>query len=193
METSIYLHQSLASRITAKVWFLFEKIASSQSSAHSVNRDQLMTQIISEYDDMISRICFGYAGTKEEFEDIRQDAYINIWQGIHKFRGDASLKTWVYRVTLNTCVSMVRTRKKSGTTVELTEVVDLDDDSGVKLQRIAALYQSISMLSPIDKAIVMAWLDEMSYDEIAATVGLPKNVVATRLHRAKQKLKKLID
>lgn len=193
METSIYLYQSLASRITAKIWFLFEKIASSQSSAHSVNRDQLMTQIISEYDDMISRICFGYAGTKEEFEDIRQDAYVNIWQGIHKFRGDASLKTWVYRVTLNTCVSMVRTRKKSGTAVELTEVVDLDDDSGVKLQRIAALYQSISMLSPIDKAIVMAWLDEMSYDEIAPTVGLPKNVVATRLHRAKQKLKKLID
>lgn len=149
-------------------------------------------QIMQNHDNMVSRLCYGYARTKEEFEDLIQDTYANIWQGLDNFRGDASSKTWVYRVTLNTCVSTIRKRTKEGYAMELSTVADISDESQDGLRRINDLYASIGLLSPIDRAVVMLWLDELTYEDIAETIGISRNAVATRLHRAKQKLRTTI-
>lgn len=156
------------------------------------HRLSLFRRILKENDEMISRICFGYSRTRVEFEDLRQDTLINIWQGISRFRGDAEMKTWVYRVTLNTCVSTLRRRSKEGVAVPLSEFADLIDETDDHMSRLAALHSAIALLPPVDKAIVLMWLDEMSYEDIASVVGLGRNTVATRLHRAKHKLKNLM-
>lgn len=152
-------------------------------------RLSLFRSIMKEHDSLVSKICLGYSQTRQDFEDLRQDAYINIWQGLENFRGDSRLRTWLYRVTLNTCVSTLRKRSRSITMVELTEMANLADADGEKRQMLAQLYEAIANLPPLDRAVIMMWLDEMSYEEIAEVTGLRKNTVGTRIRRAKEKLK----
>lgn len=140
---------------------------------------------------MISRICFGYSRTKEEFEDMRQDSYANIWHGLGSFRGDSSLKTWVYRVALNSCASAVRTRKKEGHAIKIEDICDLSDTSSEQRELLRELHELIDKLGPVDKAVILLWLDGYSYDEISQTTGMARNAVASRIKRAKEKLAKI--
>lgn len=144
------------------------------------------------HDAMIRRICLGYAHTGQDLEDLYQDVLVNIWRGLPSFRADSSMRTWVYRIALNTCVSTLRIRSKQPPQTSLDEVILVPDRSQEKKEAIKELYECISALRPIDKAIVMMWLDEYSYDEIADTIGLKRNNVATRLHRAKERLREKI-
>lgn len=146
---------------------------------------------VREYDGMIRRICLGYSRSAEDLEDLYQDVLVNIWQGLAGYRADASMKTWIYRVALNTCVSSLRRRSSRPNAASLEDVVNVSDDSGEKMQEVRELHECISMLGNIDKAVVMLWLDEYSYEEIAGLTGLTRGNVATRLHRAKEKLKNI--
>ncbi|MDE6290653.1 MAG: RNA polymerase sigma factor [Muribaculaceae bacterium] len=162
------------------------------SLGFSTDRDILEIRFkdcVSVHDAMIRRICLGYAHTSQDLEDLYQDVLVNIWRGIPAFRADSSMRTWVYRIALNTCVSTLRVRSKVPPQTSLEEVILVPDQSQEKKEVLKELYECIATLGPIDKAIVMMWLDEYSYEEIAATVGLKRNSVATRLHRAKEKLK----
>ncbi|MDE5814454.1 MAG: sigma-70 family RNA polymerase sigma factor [Muribaculaceae bacterium] len=144
------------------------------------------------HDAMIRRICLGYAQSDQDLEDLYQDVLVNIWRGIPAFRADSSMRTWVYRIALNTCVSTLRLRSRQPLQTSLDEVILVPDHSQEKKDAVKELYECISTLGPIDKAIIMMWLDEYSYEEIADTVGLKRNNVAIRLHRAKEKLKEKI-
>lgn len=168
------------------------RFASYLAGTDRIASERDFTELVRLHDDMIKRICFGYARTSEEFDDLHQDTLVNIWQGLPKFNGNSSVKTWVYRVALNTCVSSVRLRSRRIEAVPFYDVVDFTDESAERAVEIKELHESISRLGPVDKAIVMMWLDEYSYDEIADTIGIKRNTVATRLHRAKEKLRKII-
>lgn len=151
-------------------------------------KEATFLSVIRNYDELISRLCLGYSRSTEEYEDLRQDAYINIWQSLNKFEGRAQLKTYLYRIVLNTCVSNMRRRSRetlSESSVDISKIVDGDAEH---LQLLAEMYDMISRLPVLDKAILMMWLDEMSYEDISSVTGLPRNSVATRLRRAKLKL-----
>lgn len=158
---------------------------------HSEQRDLELrfADCIRINDAMIRRICLGYAHTSQDLEDLYQDVLVNIWRGLPSFRSDSSMQTWVYRIALNTCVSTLRIRTKLPPQTTLDDVILVQDQSLEKKEIVKELYECIATLGPIDKAIVMMWLDDYSYDEIADTIGLKRNNVATRLHRAKEKLK----
>lgn len=174
-------------------WLVIIKNAVSDvlSPSNSRRKHEMLEHIIENYDSMVSRLCFGYCSSKVEYEDLRQDVYVNIWKGLERFRGDSSIKTWIYRVTLNTCVSTLRKTKSQAQYADLSEVADLNDTSDEYVANVKQLYRAIELLPALDKAIVMMWLDEISYEEIASTVGMARNAVATRLHRIKIKLKQL--
>lgn len=145
--------------------------------------------LMDSYGPMVARICYAYANTRDDFEDLRQDAFVNIWRGLDKFRGEADLRTWVYRVTLNTCVSTLRRRRRGADLTSLDAACEVADDSSAEAaERVAMMHRMIARLGSDDKAMVLMWLDGYSYDEIAATMGMPRNTVATRLHRAKEQL-----
>lgn len=146
---------------------------------------------VKEHSALIDRICFGYAKTREDMEDLRQDALLNLWASMSKFNGDCSMKTWVYRLTLNSCVSTLRKNYRRPVTIQLTEVCELANDD--QRQTLSELHEAIAQLNPIDKAIVLLWLEEESYEEIATIVGLSKSNVAVRLHRTKDKLKTILN
>lgn len=137
----------------------------------------------------ISRICFSYAGSVADFDDLRQDALINIWRGMKSFRGQSSERTWVYRVTINSCLSTIRkqSRHRHESLEKLYGLIETDEP---EREAIEQMHRAIAVLGLEDKAIIMMWLDEMSYDDIAEAMGMNRNTVATRLRRIKEKIAK---
>lgn len=157
-------------------------------------RQRVFTKAVRDHDTMVRRICLGYSHSAEDLEDLYQDVMINVWQGLATYRADSSLKTWIYRIALNTCVSSLRQRSRRPNAVSIEDVVvNVTDSSAEKMQDIRELHECISILGNIDKAVVMLWLDEYTYDEIATLTGLTRGNVATRLHRTKEKLKTIYN
>ncbi|MDE6669926.1 MAG: RNA polymerase sigma factor [Muribaculaceae bacterium] len=151
------------------------------------------TALVERQRQLIDRLCFAYARSAVEFEDLRQDTLINLWKAMPTFRHQSSEHTWIYRITLNTCVSALRLRSRQAPTTSLQSLYDVIDEPDDKASVIQQLHEAISTLSPLDKSIMLMWLDELPYDEIARITGLPRNTVATRLRRGKQRLRHIIE
>lgn len=142
---------------------------------------------------VVAKVCYMYAGDPEHFNDLFQEAQINIWQALDKFRGDSALSTWLYRITINTCISCYRHTRRHADTVSLDSdsmmrMADMATDDHEHARCLREMYELINRLPALDKAIVLMWLDEKSYVEIAEVTGLTRNNVATRLSRCKQRL-----
>lgn len=129
-----------------------------------------------------------YATDDDHFKDLYQEVLINLWQGIDRFRGDARLSTWIYRICINTCVTYFRRNHYHDETMSLDNIVEIPDGDVSRLNDLKEMYRLISRLRKLDKAIILMWLDEKSYDEIAEVTGLTRNNVASRIHRIKAKL-----
>lgn len=150
--------------------------------------------IILEHSRIINKVCYFYATDKMPFEDLRQEIYVNIWLGLNQFRGESKISTWIYRVAVNSALMTLRSSKpRIGTTSLDFGILDvsteIEDTQREDLQTLRSL---INKLEGIEKAIILLWLDEYSYDEIAETLGLKRNTVAVKIHRIKDKLSKQI-
>ena len=141
-------------------------------------------RIIRENKGTIYTVCYMFSKDKEEVDDLFQEALIKLWQGFASFQGKSDLRTWIYKVTLNSC-------KKIRKTQPLMEGIDLFDKNDADNRQTDMLHARIQRLQPFDRAIVLLWLENMSYDEIAQIVGInPKNV-SVRLYRIKEQLKQM--
>lgn len=159
----------------------------SEISSYALERE--FRELIALENATISRICFSYSGSVAEFDDLRQDALINLWRGLQSFRGESSSRTWVFRVTVNSCLSTIRkqSRHQHESLDGLYELIDCNDSDK---EAIEVLHRIINTLGSQEKAIIMMWLDELSYDEIGAAMGLNRNTVATKIRRIKEKITK---
>ena len=145
-----------------------------------------------EQKSTIYTVCYMFARDKDEAADLFQDVLINLWKGIGKFRNDSEISTWVYRVSLNTCISADRKKRKMPTT-RLDMNIDLFDDDDTDSRQIQVLRQRIQRLQPLDRAIVLLWLESLSYQEIADIVGLTPKNISVRLTRIRLQLKQMKD
>lgn len=150
------------------------------------------TQLVHEQKSTIYTVCYMFARDKDEAADLFQDVLINLWKGIGKFRNDSEISTWVYRVSLNTCISADRKKRKMPTT-RLDMNIDLFDDDDTDSRQIQVLRQRIQRLQPLDRAIVLLWLESLSYQEIADIVGLTQKNISVRLTRIRLQLKQMKD
>ena len=150
------------------------------------------TQLVQEQKSTIYTVCYMFARDKYEAADLFQDVLINLWKGIGKFRNDSEISTWVYRVSLNTCISADRKKRKMPTT-RLDMNIDLFDDDDTDSRQIQVLRQRIQRLQPLDRAIVLLWLESLSYQEIADIVGLTPKNISVRLTRIRLQLKQMKD
>lgn len=116
-----------------------------------------------------------------------QESVFNIWKSYKNFRGESSFVTWVYRISLNTCISDFRKKKKYDY-VPLEQQVDILEDCEHN-ELLKEMYSLIKRLNKVDRMFILLWLDEKSYDEIAEITGTNRNNVAIKLHRIKEKLK----
>ena len=147
-------------------------------------------QIIRENKGTIYTVCYMFSKDKEEVDDLFQEALIKLWQGLESFSSKSDLKTWIYKVTLNSCISIDR-KKKIRKTQPLMEGIDLFDKNDADNRQTDMLHARIQRLQPFDRAIVLLWLENMSYQEIAQIVGIEVKNVSVRLYRIKEQLKQM--
>lgn len=156
-----------------------------------MNQEKEFEKIVHRYEKEIYSICYLYANNEGEAKDLRQDSLINIWNGLKNFRGESSLRTWITRLTINTCISFKR-KKKIETVGEeyVPQLSTLDSEANAQVK---LLHRRLQRLEYLERALVMLWLEDMSYDEIGAILGMSARNVGVRLVRIKEKLKKLND
>ena len=154
-----------------------------------IETEKEFEEAIDTYGGVITKICYYFSTDSEEFKDLRQEVMCNIWRGWNKFRRDSKLSTWIYRVCFNTCVSFQRKEKKSKDNISIDEIINLPaEEETSKLEQYNAMHALIRRLNYEDRAIILMWLDDKSYEEISELTGLNRNTVAIRLKRIKEKL-----
>lgn len=154
------------------------------------NIEQEFTKMVKKYRKTIYTVCYFFSDNPTEVDDLFQEVLINLWKSYPRFRGESSIKTWIWRVSLNTCCSVERGKKRVLPTVPILES-DILPESDEPGRQIKMLYERINKLELFDRAIILLWLESMSYDEIAAIVGLTTSAVTTRLFRIKEQLKSM--
>ena len=147
-------------------------------------------QLVKKHKNTIYTVCFMFSKDSEEVNDLFQEVLIAIWQGLPTFKGQSNIATWIWRISLNTCISCER-KKKKNVTVPLSMDVDYFEDKDADAQQVRMLYERVHQLKPFDRAIVLLWLEGIPYDEIAAIVGITTSNVATHLFRIREQLKQM--
>ena len=144
---------------------------------------------------IIQKICRLYGHTQPDREDLFQEIIVQLWKSVPKFQGQSKFSTWVYRVALNTAISDFR-RKKRSLPVSEADVDSLEISSGPgddieKEGQVNALYAAIRQLTEIDKAIVMLYFENKSYEEMEDILGISANNLRVKMNRIKEKLRQL--
>ena len=103
-----------------------------------------------------------FSKDKDEIDDLFQETLIHLWQGFDNFRNESKIETWVYRVTMNTCISMDRKEKRRGERIPLAVDIDLFDENDKDMEQVQMLYKRIQKLGVFDRAIIMLWLENKS-------------------------------
>lgn len=146
-------------------------------------------RLVCEHKATIYTVCYMFSKDTEEVNDLYQEILVNLWRGFGKFKGKSNIRTWFYRVALNTCISV--DRKKKRRPVCLNMDINLYEDNDTDTRQVRMLYSRISRLGPFDRAIILLWLDNIPYDEIGEIVGISAKYVSVRLLRIKEELRKM--
>lgn len=147
-------------------------------------------QMVNQNKGTIYTVCYMFSKDSDEVADLFQETLINLWKGMPEKDEISNIKGWIYRVSLNTCISLNR-KKKSRPTVPLTMDIDLFESKGEKEQQVEMLHKRITRLQPFDRAIVLLWLEDISYEEIGMILGITAKNVSVRLTRIREKLKQM--
>lgn len=154
------------------------------------DKEMFFEKIVEENKSIIYTICYMFSKNNDEIADLFQSVLINTWYGLGSFRNESKIKTWIYRIALNTCISLERKKKKIST-IPLETDINLFEDKDEDTKQIQMLYNRISKLGVFDRAIVLLWLENQSYEDIATIMGISVKNVSVRLVRIREQLKKM--
>ena len=146
--------------------------------------------------NIVHKVCRLYTTNQNAHNDLFQEITIQLWKNYSKFRGDAKFSTWMYRVALNTAISLYRKSTRTVKTQDITDYAfkikseDYDDTEELQLK---ALYNAIRKLNDIDKALIFLYLEDKPYREISETLGISEVNARVKMNRAKDKLKKVLN
>jgi len=150
---------------------------------------------IAPFAPIIIKICRAYTNTQEDFEDYYQEVCLQIWRSHRTFDERAAWSTWIYRVSLNVCMTLLKTQKRNrrifGSDAVPPELVE--HSRAFADESLNQLYDAIRQLSEVDRAVILLYLDEKSHREIAEIIGTNPNNVGVRISRIKERLRRLLD
>lgn len=155
------------------------------------SQEDLFEQLVQKHKSTIYTVCYMFSQDEDEVNDLFQETLVNMWKGIDSFREDSKISTWIYRVALNTCLLQERKKKKEVKKVSLSMDVNFFEDEDANIAQVRQLHERIGKLDLVDRAIVMLWLEDLSYDEIGAIVGITPQNVGVKLFRIKEQRKKM--
>jgi RNA polymerase sigma-70 factor (ECF subfamily) len=141
---------------------------------------------------IIAHICRAYAHDEESLKDLIQEVTLQLWRSHRSFEGRSQTSTWVYRVTLNVCLSQSKKAKKRIETIPLGTQDREEDNIDPQKEQMDKLQWAIRQLSEPERAIVLLYLEDKSYKEMSDILGITVSNVGVKVNRLKEKLKKLI-
>lgn len=145
---------------------------------------------------IIIKICRAYTNSQEDFEDYYQEVCLQIWRSKDNFHDQCKWSTWVYRISLNVCLTLLKKRKSNGRTYFTSDVlpdVISTENRAFEDEPLNQLYMAIKCLSEVDRAVILLYLDEKSYQEIADILDTNANNIGVRVNRIRERLKKILD
>ena len=141
---------------------------------------------------VIYKVCYIFAKDQDDLNDLFQEVVLNLWKSFPSYRGDSTVTTWVYRIAMNTCITFLRRSNTRLQTIPMTaDVASLVADEEGRTGQLQELYRLINKLGKLERALILLWLEERSYQEMADILGISKANVAVKLLRTKEKLKKM--
>ena len=146
--------------------------------------------------NIVHKICRIYTTNQDQHNDLFQEITIQIWKNYAKFRGESKFSTWMYRVSLNTAISLYRKSSRSIKTQDFSEVsfkIKAEDYDDTKDKQLKALYDGIRELNDIEKALIFLYLEDKPYKEIAKTLGISEGNARVKMNRSKEKLRKILN
>ena len=152
--------------------------------------EKQFAQTVAEHKSTIYTVCYMFSQDADEVNDLFQEVLVNLWKGFESFEHRSDLRTWIYRVALNTCISLDR-KKRRAATVKVTMDINLFKDNDEDTRQVDMLHKRISKLQPFDRAIVLLWLENLPYEEIGQIVGISTKNVSVRLFRIREQLKNM--
>ncbi|WP_299684735.1 sigma-70 family RNA polymerase sigma factor [uncultured Dokdonia sp.] len=152
--------------------------------------------LLEENQNIVHKVCRLYTNNREQHNDLFQEVTIQLWRAFPKFRGDAKFSTWMYRVALNTAITLYRKSKRTVQTQDFDDVMfrisSEEYDDTVELQ-LKVMYNAIKDLNDIEKALVFLYLEDKNYKEISETMGITEVNARVKMNRVKGKLRKLVN
>jgi len=144
---------------------------------------------------IIIKICRAYTNSQEDFEDYYQEVCLQIWRSKDNFNQQSEWSTWIYRISLNVCLTYLK-RRKSGSREIVSDTLPeeaIDDSKAFISDEINELYSAIKHLSETDRAVILLYLEEKSYQEIAEIIGSNTNNIGVRITRIRDKLNTILN
>jgi len=154
--------------------------------------EQQFVITINQHQGILHKVCRIYCSNATEREDLFQEMVLQLWKAFPSFRSEAKISTWMYRIALNTAISGLRKKKIAITELEKVSFQIEDKQEANIEEELQHLYKAIEHLSDVEKSIVLLYLEDKPYEEIAEITGITANYVAVKMSRIKEKLKTLI-
>jgi RNA polymerase sigma-70 factor (ECF subfamily) len=163
-----------------------------------VNKE-LEHQFVTELEDnqnIVHKVCSIYTSDRDAHNDLFQEITIQLWKAYPKFRGESKFSTWMYRVALNTAITLYRKSKKRPKTQDFDSVnfkLKVDEYDPREEQQLKLMYDAIRQLGDIDKALVFLYLEDKDYSEISETLGISEVNARVKMNRVKNKLRAILN
>ncbi|WP_435625182.1 RNA polymerase sigma factor [Flagellimonas sp.] len=146
--------------------------------------------------NIVHKVCSLYTNDRDSHKDLFQEITIQLWKAYPKFRGDAKFSTWMYRVALNTAITLYRKSKKKVDTQDYDSVIykiKADEYDDTEEKQLKLMYNAIKQLGDIDKALVFLYLEDKDYSEISETLGITEVNARVKMNRIKNKLRTILN
>ncbi len=153
-------------------------------------------ELLEKHQNIVHKVCRLYTNNQDAHNDLFQEITIQLWKAYSKFRGDAKFSTWMYRVGLNTAITLYRKSKRTIDTQGFESVsfkIRSEEYDDTEEQQLKLLYQAVHQLNDIEKALVFLYLEDKTYSEISETLGISEVNARVKMNRVKKKLKTILN
>ena len=160
------------------------------------NLEKKFVSLLEEHQNIVHKICRLYTNNQDAHNDLFQEITIQLWRAYPKFRGDSKFSTWMYRVSLNTAITLYRKGKRTIQTQQFDAVqfkIKSDEYDDTEEEQLKLMYSAIKQLSDVEKALMFLYLEDKNYREISETMGITEVNARVKMNRVKNKLKKILN
>jgi RNA polymerase sigma-70 factor, ECF subfamily len=160
------------------------------------SKANIFTELVEKNQGIIHKICRIYTDEKDSHDDLFQEIVLQLWRSYDSFKGDSKFSTWMYRVGLNTAITLIRKKTKSKETdyneSNFIHIKSEEKDEFLE-ERITLLYAAIRLLNDVERALILLFLEDLPYKDIAETMGISEVNARVKMNRIKIKLKEIMS